>query len=368
MEKHLSKAPYGYYDRFAQYPIKKLITDYYQIELNLINDVKDNVTVLLKEAGYVKKAGYENEGDLYLKNNMIYRVDISMVKGERTLLVKIDTTPSNHKIRTMEAQINHFGLFRKILLLSSPRLPIYLTTKILDILKAQILEAYIALEKSLINNYEDLSRYVFRNLYGCLETHLAVTNKPHLFGRIWFAIADEKLLFFYFDIATLRKVIEHYKNKNNQDSSLSPFELTIWIMSQPLPFAKTLSFESLKQHKPKSLSWSKVRYMGDAPRTLLAEILLYSSDEYTTYVCCECRGYYLAISFPTPIAKEILPELETLKESLKIHFQNGLKHWSPYFKIVKNLSQITEPLELASVAGTIFGRAAAEFLKSWIVR
>jgi hypothetical protein len=349
---------YNYYDSFVLYPINKLIKNQSQIELDLIDDLRNTICNLLVKNGYKKLDDIR-----YSKNKNIYTILIDFTKGQRSLIITLQNLFYDKKAISIEEKIENFGLIRSFIIQSDDCFPKILFDEIVHKLKNQIIEAYTALENAFLNNYKELDKCVFNNLYSCLKTRLFTNNISHLFGRCWFFISEEDIGYLYFDEEVRRKVINYYKN--HQDNIYSPFELTVWIMSEPLPFKKTLAFESFRQKKPLSLSWEKARFISEAPKIFLAEVLLYKSQEYTAYIIANYRGYYLSITFPSNMLNQILPEIEILKHSLSQHFKNGIKKWSPYLKIVKSISTLPKTQRITDIVGTIIGKAAAEFIKSF---
>ena len=344
-----------YYNKFTQIPLKKLISQYDQIELDIIEDMRLSIADVLRQIGFVPHA------NVFVKEDFICRFVLDILKGQRSLVVTFQVSPTKGVPKCEEREVNGFGLIRRVIVEGMLPFKAREIRQICNCLATRLIAAYAALETAFIQKYEDIDRSVFRNLYGLLETHLKTRGKEHLIGRVWFFIAEDDVGFFYFDVGILRKVMQHYKKQ--QQGEYSPFELTVWIMSEPLPFEKTLSIETMRQGKPLDLVWSKARFIDEAPKTFLAELFLYSSDSYTAYVCCKCRGFYLSITFPTDIAKDVLKELDAIQGSLDTNFQRGIRQWSPYVRAVKRLSLLSDESRVARFIGTILGKAASELIK-----
>jgi len=343
-----------YLDYFLDIPIGRILKEYNTIELQIIEDLVSTISNIFKNNGFT------NKNNIFTKIDDHYRLVVDFLKNGRTLIISVHNIIKKNNKVTKQCDINSFGLIKNIILELPNPSPIN-PDKTIEILKNQTIVAYTALEQAIISNFQNLERDVFKKLYDCLEFQFKISNKKELLGRFWLFISEIDVGFYFFEKKIIEKVIEHYKK--NQDETLSPLELTVWIMTAPLPYQKSLAFQAKQIGHPLSLKWKKAKYIEDAEKIFLAEVALYNSEEYTANTICESRGYFLVMACPTEMDKEIFPEVDKVKNSLERYFINGLKEWSPYLKIAKKLSQASDESGVASFIGTVLGKAVSEFLK-----
>jgi len=344
------------YQKWSEWPLQKLIQSYRQIEIDLLRSLTSHLLALLSEERF------RVEGELLVRDDTVWRLSLGMIEKGRVLCASLRMLQDHGSAVLAESPVSHFGLIRRVVVQGEAPIGALTVERICDSLSSRVIGVYTALEAAFRNGHAELEDLVFRPLYGVLKTHLAVQGKEHLYGRIWFFIAEPKQGFFYFDADVLGRVIDHYKS--NQQSDLSPFELTVWLMSEPLPFEKTLSIDSLRAEEPLSLEWAKARFIRDAPRVLLAEIFLYDSNEYTAYVCAHCRRFYLSITYPTSIAHQIKPELPVLSAMLEQQFKSCVSQWSPYVRVMRRIRTTGQDNRVASLIGTVVGSALREFMSN----
>lgn len=345
-----------YIKLYDDMPLKQIVQNYNQIELDILEELKVTVDSILTDNGY---KSYNDK--IYSKGKNHYKCILGFLEGSRELKVVIQNLELESKIKNSEKAIEGFGAIRKIIVIIPSSLSIE-PPLILDALYAQIRAAYIVLEKAFINNIGYLTKSTFNKLYSDLETQLEFKNKSDLFGRCWFFISDKEIGFYYFSEQIIRKVIEHYKT--NQHHIFSPLELTIWIMSASFPFQKSLGIETWKQKKMLSLPLHKSKYIDEAYNIHFAELLLYKSHDYTGYTICEKRGFFLGVGFPKDIKKDLEQEIYEIKDLLEIHFLNGIKKWSPYITTVKNILKSPKGSAISDFVSSTIAKTTAEILKS----
>jgi len=335
-------------------PITKILKEYNKIEKRIIDDLIETIGNILMKNGYSKK------NDLFILADEHYKLIFDFLKNTRTLIISLNNIIEKTNRATIQCDINSFGMIRSVILELPNPSPLN-PDKVNDTIKSQILMAYTALEQAIISNFESLERKVFEKLYDCLAYQFKISNKKHLLGRFWLFIAEIDVGFYFFDKKNIELVIEHYKS--NQDANLSPLELTIWLLTAPLPYKESLAFQAKHAGRPLSLNWKKAKYIGEAENIFRAEVALYDSEEYTGYTLCESRGLYLVIGCPTEIAGEIFPEIRRIEENLTQYFTEGLKEWSPFLKLVKTISHAADESKVAEFVGTVIGNAGPLVIK-----
>lgn len=280
------------------------------------------------------------------------------IGAERCLLISLKEPQQTVKGADCEAPVEHFGAIRTI----TVAYPSYLPFESLAAeLAARARAAYAALEQAFIANAHELHALVFRNIYDCIEAQLSSANKAVHFGRVWLFVGEEPLGNYYFDEAVIRRVIAHYKH--NQREFISPVEFTTWIMSVPIPYAKSLGIKSFRAGKPLSEPWSHVDYRNEAERIFDAEVALFGSDSFTSYTPAKKGKYYLNLACPTSIADEVLPEIKRIEPTLEAVFERGLREWSPYVKLLRRITRGVGDAPVIQVVSRLIGGSAAEFIK-----
>lgn len=342
-----------YLDYFRNIPLKKLIQGYNKYELEILEDLKMTVRKFLILNGF-------KEYNILFINEDKLSISVSYTQELRNFIIHLDCMTKSNANILKESKINNFGYIQNIIIKSNI-ISEDTISDLLHLLKNQTNYAYTALEQGFLINSEELSREVFNGLYDYLEGQLKLNNKERFYGRIWFIIAEKNLCYYYFDKSLLKKVIEHYKK--NQVAGFSPFELTIWIMTAPLPFQDTLAIKSHEQKKPLTLPFKDVLYQGVADKIFLAEYFLYQSDDYIGYTLFEKSGYFLIVGIPSKIGDEILPEIEEIKNILEIKFAESIKKWSPYIKSINSFFDTSKVLSISEFISTTIAKTISEIIK-----
>jgi hypothetical protein len=343
-----------YLRRFLDLPITELVCSRDSIEISLRDDLRETLAEILLKNDFHRSHNTYSNGECHVQMCEDFQLGIRTFRLIVRDLVKGVTAPM------VEATLAEFGLIRTIVLEFPENLGIDPHEAVLR-LRDQLAAASMALEQAFIGNSIHLKRMVFNNLYSCMEHRCRTSNKSHLIGRYWLFIAEEDVGFYYFDEKTIRMVVDYYKS--HQESFHSPLELSCRIMTAPLPFQKSLAIESWRAGKALSLRWEKARYIAEATDIFEAEHALYESTEYTAYTLAEKRGFFLAFTCPTDIEKELLPEVEAIRDLLEIYFGEGLQYWSPYLKIIKEIPCAERGGAIVEFLGSVIGKGIAEFIK-----
>jgi hypothetical protein len=342
----------SYLQQFLQLPLRKLIGAYAGIELRLLDEIGEIVVQRLRDAGF------HPTKESYARAHRRVRVFREVIGAERRLLISVKEPEPTVPYRDAEASVEHFGLIRTVTVVYPEYLPF--STLAVDV-ATHAQAAYAALEQAFIANAHELHSLVFRNIYDCIEAQLANAGKLRHFGRIWLFVGEEPLGNYYFDEAVIRRVITHYKL--HQREIISPVEFTTWIMSVPIPYAKSLGIRSFHEGKPLSQQWTHVEYRNDAERIFDAEVALFGSESFTSYTPAKKGKYYLNLACPAEIAADVIPEVQRIEPVLEAVFERGLREWSPYVKLLRRVTRGIGDQPIIQVASRIIGGAAAEFVK-----
>ena len=325
--------------------------------MDLIDELSDIGGRFLIENGFT-----QNEG-LYSKLEAHVEVIPSFLRHSRSLCIVIrnitESTPRNYRSILTEG----LGLIRDVHLQVPMELPIDCDQLVAE-LGCHVKKTYFALEQALIRNSGELQHRVFDKLYDCIEYHLKVASKEYLMGRFWLFISDSETGYYFLDENVLRKVIDFYKS--HQDDVRSPFELTIWFMTSPLPFQKSLAIQAWKQNLTiKSQPWLQAGYIDDAPKIYMSEKTLFDLDSYSRMTLFEKRGFFLVVALPTDIKEDLKPRVLEAKNDLEFEFERALKMWSPHVRVVRKIATEIEQSSAATFLATFLAEFTATTMKSW---
>jgi hypothetical protein len=134
-------------------------------------------------------------------------------------------------------------------------------------------------------------------------------------------------------------------------------------MTAPLPFDKSLGIQAFEAKKHLHLAWASVDYIGDAPQIFEAEVALFASKSFSSYTPCERRGFFLTIACPSESADEVMPEVQAIGSQLCHYFEEGLREWSPYVRVIKRVAEAVDGSSVAQFIGGVIGSAGATWFK-----
>jgi hypothetical protein len=219
---------------------------------------------------------------------------------------------------------------------------------------------------SFIRSSADFADAAYRSLYASLETALNVRNKAVYFPKCRFAIADEEIGFYYLDPTTIRTVVDLLKG--DQSDFFSPVDLSIWLITSPFPFQKSVSLESIKHgFLPITLPFSANRYIHEAPQVVRATIELFGNEDYTVQALCQVRSFFLVIALPADHAAAVLPIISELEEVFKQQFANGISRCSPIIKTLRIASRDISSTGVVDFVTTIIAKLGAEIIKGPLI-
>jgi hypothetical protein len=342
-----------YANLFAGLPFNELLKRYTLIEKDLLDDALADVNSFLIESGF--ELGAKDQTS-YQKENEIISVSLDFVHSARTLVITLQSLD-----KSIPAMVNCFGLVRHIEIHfhESLKLDPYV---LLERLRGRFVAAYEVLEASFIRSSADFTEAAYRSLYATLETALALQGKAAYFPKCRFAIADGETGFYYLDPTTIRTVVGLFKA--DQSDFFSPVELSIWLITSPFPFQKSVSLESIKQgFQPITLPFSSNKYIHEAPQVVRATIELFGNEDYTVRALCNVRSFFLVLALPADHADAVLPVISELEDVLKQQFENGITNCSPIIKTLKAASREISGTVVADFVASVIAKFGAELVK-----
>ena len=304
-----------------------LIKKYYQHETEIEKDLIGVVGFCLQQQGF----NYNN--DLFKKSEVTLSLDYEFSSLNRCFRVVIEEKGVKPDFVMKEIEIDEFGLIKSVLI----EIPKSLSSS-MDEISIQISKflknAYCNLESAFETNSETLTNKVFIQLHGIFNSDVG---------------------FHFFDRKTIRSAIQYFKT--NQTNHYSPSLLIIWLMTQPVPFPKSLSFEALKQNKVLSIPWKKSK-ISKKSHFFQASSLFHNFDDYTIYpIFSNKRGYSLSAISTQENQKEIEPIITKSKDSFIEVFQNGMKNYSIFIKSMNSIKTTINDSDSGIFIGKVIGAA-----------
>ena len=343
---------------YASLPFDEIVKRYSLIEKDLLDDALQDVNKFLLEGGFVVGAKGQPS---YQKGNEIIVVSLDFLHSGRTLVITLQSLLRKHADKFVSASITGFGLVRNIEVRFHESFELD-SRILLRRLQERFVAAYEVLETSFIRSSADFTEAAYRSLYSTLETALTLHGKSTHFPKCRFAIADEEIGFYYLDPTTIRTVVGLFKA--DQSDFFSPVELSIWLITSPFPFQKSVSLESFRQgFHPITLPFSSNRYIHEAPQVVRATIELFGNEDYTVRALCKVRSFFLVIAMPADHAGAVLPVLLELQDVLRQQFEDGITTCSPIIKTLRAASREISSTTVADFVASVIAKFGAEIIK-----
>ena len=337
-----------YSTKFMMLSFSDLIKKYYQHETEIEKDLIGVVGFCLQQQGF----NYNN--DLFKKSEVTLSLDYEFSSLNRCFRVVIEEKGVKPDFVMKEIEIDEFGLIKSVLI----EIPKSLSSS-MDEISIQISKflknAYCNLESAFETNSETLTNKVFIQLHGIFNSELKILEREDLVGKCNFIVFNSDVGFHFFDRKTIRSAIQYFKT--NQTNHYSPSLLIIWLMTQPVPFPKSLSFEALKQNKVLSIPWKKSK-ISKISHFFQASSLFHNFDDYTIYpIFSNKRGYSLSAISTQENQKEIEPIITKSKDSFIEVFQNGMKNYSIFIKSMNSIKTTINDSDSGIFIGKVIGAA-----------
>jgi hypothetical protein len=321
-----------------------------EIETSIIDDVIH----VSKE--YLSTCGCVFQDDTCSSKGFRFELKVEFISNSRMLNIKLYSSRLEPLRILPTISINHFGRIRDVTIEIPKQINID-TDFLVAIVQTIIKGAYDALEVAFEDNAKSLSENIFKHIQSILRMQLRESGKELLENRYCINICDEDIGFHCFDQPMTRRIIDHYKMI--QHEVISPVELSLWLMTEPLPFQKSLSVNAFRSGRLIYQSWDNVEF-GDASKLAKSVYILHGCEEYGVYPVCRYNDKFLSICFAKDISGELEPEIEKIKDSLSKLFTENIKNCSFYVRTMTRISEaITIPkhkdMYWAQFTGTVLG-------------
>jgi len=346
-----------YSTKFMLLSFSNLIAKYYQLETEIEKDLIDVIGFCLQQQGF----NYSNE--LFKKSGVTLSLAYEFSSINRCLRIVIEEKGVRPDFLFKEVNIDEFGLIKSVII----EIPKSLSSSV-DMISIKVLRflknAYCNLESAFETNSETLTNKVFIQLHGIFNSELKILEREDLIGKCNFIVFNSDVGFHFFDRKTIKSAIKYFKT--NQTSHYSPSLLMIWLMTQPVPFPESLSFEALKQNKVLSIPWNKSK-INKKSHFFQASALFHNFDDYSIYpIFSNNRGYSLSAISTQENQKEIEPIIMKSKDSFVEVFQNGMKNYSIFIKSMNSLKTTINDSDSGIFIGKVIGAALDTIAKGQI--
>jgi len=343
------------YSKYSDFDFAKLIKDYKVIELEIANDIKDIITY------YFGFKNISNNGQRFFSRTHSFIFIPQFIESERLLHLIFRDENIKHP-SAFEIKVEHFGAIRNIVL----EYPDYLTefiAEVSSIVQQYIFAAYTSLENAFKSKCEHMADKICKKINLILVNHLTAIGKKHLIDSTRFFVFQKEAGFFYFERESYSKTIDHFKL--HQSNQYSAYELLVWLLTNPLPFAKSLSAKSfLKDGKLVWQEWDKAVFR-DEKKFFEAARKLYDCEPYAVlaFYKSKNRQFSLSIAFKKNHKEEIVPELKKIRASIKCEFEEETMRYSSFIKKI-NLFKLEQSIvDNPNIYGEFIGHALAAFFK-----
>ncbi len=317
-----------YYEEFTNKPLAKLLKEHDQIELQLRSNIVESAKLFLKNKG-VKTF----TGNALRYKDTVYNIITDFTLNGRLLRIGFIEIGDKKNNDVITRSIDDIGEIRTLILDYPKKYPL-LFDELADFISIQICSAYLALKKVIIGKSSDFHRDALKLLYEFFDGHLQAAEKSHLLGKLWFVVFENGSGYYSFSGNMYQLTLDHFVQ--NQNNSISPLRLTIWMSTKRLPFSKSLSKESFVEQKTLSTAFAQAKYIEEAYEFWKANYLLFKDKEYSVTPICKTRDYVLTAACPKKFESELVEELSLTKENLETQFKNNLKNCSIWISNVSD--------------------------------
>jgi hypothetical protein len=346
---------YPGYTKYQDYEFYKLISSYLEIEKEIASDIQTIIRYFFSFHDYTFIGmRFHSKGNSFI-------CSIQFIESTRELRVYF-TDDRYQESSIKEIRIEHFGAIRNVVMF----FPYYLdkVCKTLSIvIEKYIQSAYTNIEKAVKDKFEHIADKICNRVNVWLNSHLISIGKEHLTESVKFFVFQKDAGLFYFDKYSYVKVIDHFKQ--NQNDIFSPYELAVWLLTNPLPFSKSLSAKSFEAHgMVLSQEWNEAMFV-DERNFFESARKLYEVKPYAVFSVYRSpkEEFSLSIAFKRADKAVVVPILQDIKFSVIEEFNNSIGVYSSFIKkfdLLKIKETIwTNPDKLGSFTGS----ALASFFK-----
>ena len=306
-----------------------LISSIGDIEKKIASDAFDIIEVILQKNGFVKNSNH------FIRNKSIFNLEISIDECSRSLNVLL--TPLNYleDIKSNSSEINEFGLLQKVNVISCASI-LAETVQISTDLCNFISELYLSIEQSLIFHAENANNRINNRLDYHLKQELSkIDLSPDFFRKYRFYIFHEGIGICLVDATSLKSIIKHFKL--NQHERYSPLQLTIWILTEKIPFEHSLTRIAFEEKRTLKTPWSEARFISEATKAYISNSQIFDFIDYKIFPIDSKRNYVASIIYSEDIEGTLEPLLQNLHPLLKVQFQEDIARYSFFYKTISKI-------------------------------
>ena len=343
-----------YLDLYLSYPVAHLVQQYDQIEKDLLESLFSNCQEIARNSGFTVAP------PLVIRGDDVYELSSDFLSTNRQLVFYIRSISQTGKVSHAESRIDDIGYIRSVCVVAPEELG-ELSRLISNSLADQTRAAYLALRAAFLSNSDEFYNSAMKPVYEVFVAHLHKHNSQHLIGRFWLCVFEGELGYYSFDRDTLRAALDHYKN--NQQDLVSPFRMTIWMASEPLPFSKSLSSEALSSNKALQQQFSQAKFIRSAQNFWRANRHLVDSESYAAMPIAKTRQYSLTLISSSEHKAELEHILLHARPSMKNVFEAGIKECSIWIRGIKKIKRAASSSSSADFLSSVIAKLGAEIVK-----
>ena len=318
-----------YYMEYSEQSFAQIVQNYKNIEKELIKDINTAFFCHLEKfrASLIKRG-------LFKLNGLIYKYLISQTNYSRTLKIEFTLIGSKINYKRLESEVSSVGLINNITIDYPDKEELFFTD-LIELLHSLVDNASCALKGNFVNKSWEFHNQSLDLLYEQLNQNLIREGKEYLIDKAWFVVFEKLSGVYSFSGDLIEKALDHYKGYDK--SEYSAMQLVIWMMSQKLPFDKSLSKETFNEDRTLSTSFRKAKYIDDAYFFWLSNFKLFDSEDYSVTPIASLRTYKLTLAYPTKYKNDLSKVLAEINNDLEKQFKNNINKCHFWIRNVNNI-------------------------------
>lgn len=312
----------------------KLTSELNKIEKDIITDAFEiiNDVLICNE--------YKKDGICYIKDKFAFTIEVNIDECSRRLNILFNPLNQFEKSETNTRKINEFGFIKEINIISCNS-SVKEVNQILCNLRQYIIDLYLSIEHALVFHAETATNQVNSRMKLYLKSELSkVTNNSNLSRKYRFYIFHKKIGICLIDAISMRSIIKHFKS--NQNERYSPLQLTIWTLTEKIPFEHSLTKNALKENKILQTPWSDAKFISSATKAFISNSHVFDFIDYKIFPIDSQRDYVSSIIYSADIKDTLEPILEDIHPALKTQFQQDIANYSIYYRILSKMKSNIE--------------------------
>lgn len=331
-----------YQYKFSIYSLNRLISDYYIIEHNLINDI-DTFT----KSYFRNLSSALSDDNVYYINGLLIELFFSLNTTQREYTILLaDKFRKTEKLKEpIVVSVFEFGKLNRIVV-ECPSNIASIANKFVMEIKELIKDYYMNYENELITKFSDNSNILCQTLYQMINIEFEKRNKSKLIENTYLTVTDigrSSLFRFNLDVKNLKPLVK--KLKVNQDEILSPAEILLCIITEDVPddglelYKDGMHEVIMEFDKMDKLKSGYVSY-------LQSEKLFFSDPKIGFKYISSYKNQLLALNYPGEMSVEAFDTIREFQDKIDEAFAWNLNKYNKLVKIVdKNKMTNNEIIE-----------------------